>query len=418
MTNPHRSRRPRARDGRPRGLAGWSPALLTLLIGVLAVLTPEDFAVSRLLPAAPALAASMWSVGGTILLGILTMAAMFAIQIAFSEPATTFTALALGGVTAAAAYAAHVRLQRERTLSQVRSVADAAQAVVLRPVPHRLGGVGIETLYLAAAEEARIGGDFFEAVETPHGVRVLLGDVRGKGLSAVGVASAITNGFREAAYDEPDLARLARRLDTSMRRYSDTVTSSDAGEGFATAVLAEVRPGTRQVALVNCGHPPPLLLSGGPDGASPDRAAADENGLSGVGASGAGPSSVGPLAPAAVRALDPSAPSPPLNMAALIGGDYTVDTLRLSHGERLLFYTDGVIETRDRSGRFFPLEEWVVRQTAVPAPRLLGLLHRQLLRFSGGALDDDIAALVVHCEAAGAGRPAAAASGASPVPDP
>ncbi|WP_435178414.1 PP2C family protein-serine/threonine phosphatase [Actinacidiphila sp. bgisy145] len=401
MTIPHRRGRPRASGTRQSRLAWWSPALLTLLIGVLAVLTPQDFAVSRLLPAAPALAASMWSVSATLLLGVLTLAAMFAIQIAFAEPATAFTAFALAAVTAAAAYAAHVRLQRERTLSQVRSVADAAQAVVLRPVPHRLGGVGIETLYLAAAEEARIGGDFFEAVDTPYGVRVLLGDVRGKGLSAVGVASAITNGFREAAYDVPDLGRLARRLDTSIRRYSDTVTAPDAGEGFATAVLAEVRPGRREVSLVNCGHPPPILLSGGPDGAT---------GATGTGA--------GAATRPGSRVLDPSAPSPPLNMAALIGGEYTVDTLRLGPGDRLLFYTDGVTETRDAAGGFFPLQEWVARQTAVPAPRLLELLHRQLVRFSGGALDDDIAALVVHCEAGACGEPAAAPSGASPVPDP
>jgi serine phosphatase RsbU (regulator of sigma subunit) len=364
----HRSRSSRPPRGR-RGVAQWSPLLLTVVLGVLAVSTPHDFAVSRLLPAAPALAASMWSVSATVLLGVVTMVLVVVVQLAFDEPATSFTAVALAAVTAAAAYAAHVRLQRERTLLQVRSVADAAQAVVLRPVPHRLGDVGIETLYLAAAEEARIGGDFFEAVDTPHGVRVLLGDVRGKGLSAVGVASAITNGFREAAYDEPDLARLARRLDISMSRYSDTVTAPDAGEGFATALLAEIRHGAREVALLNCGHPPPVLLP-----------------RDGGAAGGA-------------RLLDPSAPSPPLNMARLIGGDYTVDSVPLATGDRLLLYTDGVTETRDRAGRFFPLPEWIAQQTAVPSTRLLTLLHQQLLRFSGGALDDDIAALVVHCDA-------------------
>ncbi|WUT80042.1 serine/threonine-protein phosphatase [Streptomyces sp. NBC_00669] len=390
---PHRSRRSRAPGSRRRGLAQWSPLLLTVVIGVLAVATPKAFAVSRLLPAAPALAASMWTVTATVLLGVLTLAAMLAIQLAFDEPATTFTAVAIAGVTAAAAYAAHVRLQRERTLTQVRSVADAAQAVVLRPVPRLLGGVGIETLYLAAAEEARIGGDFFAAVDSPHGVRVLLGDVRGKGLSAVGVASAIANGFREAAYDEPDLARLARRLERSVNRYSDTITAPDAGEGFATAIFAEVRPARREVTLLNCGHPAPLLLSGG----------------SGAGGSG-GPDG------GSIRVLDPSAPSPPLNMAALIGGEYTLDTVPLAPGDRLLFYTDGVTETRDRDGRFFPLTEWIAQQTAVSPPHLLALLHRQLLSFSEGALDDDIAALVVRCDGATDHR-AAAPSGASPASD-
>lgn len=130
----------RQRHGSPAGRGGraqWSPLVLAVVLGALALATPEDFAVSRLLPAAPALAASMWSVGATVALGVGTLAAVIVIQLAFSEPATAFTGAALAAVTAAAAYAAHVRLQRERTLVQVRSVADAAQAVVLRPVPGR-----------------------------------------------------------------------------------------------------------------------------------------------------------------------------------------------------------------------------------------------------------------------------------------
>jgi len=357
----------RHRSGPPtkrRGPAQWSPLLLTVALGVLALSTPKDFAVSRLLPAAPALAASMWSVGATLALGALNLGVVIVVQLVFDEPATEFTAAALVAVTAAAAYAAHVRLQRERTLTQVRSVADAAQAVVLRPVPSRLGGMGIDTFYLAAAEEARIGGDFYAAVDTPYGVRLLIGDVRGKGLSAVGVASAVTNSFREAAYDEPDLVPLARRLDASVARYGETAGAPDAGEGFATAVLAEFPPGGGRVRLVNCGHPSPLLMRRGD-----------------------------------TRDLDPAAPSPPLNMAALIGGGYTVDTVRLAPGDQLLFYTDGVTETRDPTGRFFPLQEWAAGQEAVPGHRLLALLHERLLRFSGGGLDDDIAVIAVRCDA-------------------
>jgi serine phosphatase RsbU (regulator of sigma subunit) len=357
----------------------WSPVVLTFVIGALAVATPRQFAISRLLAAPPALAASMWSVAATVVLGVFTVAALVAIQLVYHMPATTFAAAGLAAVTAAAGYAAHVRLTRERTLSQVRSVAEAAQAVVLRPVPHRLGPVGIETLYLAAAEEARIGGDFYEAVETPHGVRVLIGDVRGKGLSAVGVASAVTNCFREAAYDEPDLTILARRLDTSMGRYTSTMADAlpDAGEGFATAVLTQVRLGTGLLEVVNCGHPPPLLMR------------RDE-----------------------VAAVEPAAASPPLNMAGLVGGAYTMDAVPFGPGDRLLLYTDGVTETRNAAGVFFPLDEWVGRQGGVSDRKLLELLHERLLDHSGGALDDDIAALVLHFEAPAADA-AAQATGAA-----
>lgn len=336
-------------------------------IGVLTVVTPKDFAISRLMPVAPALAASSWTVPAIAVLGLVSVAVVLAIEFVYGLSALTFTAAAVGAVTAAAAYAAHGRLERERTLTKVRSVADAAQSVLLRPVPARIGNVQVETLYRAAAEEARIGGDFFEAVATPYGVRLVIGDVRGKGLSAVGVAGAVLNSFREAAFDEPDLVRLACRMDTSMARYTAGLPDGPE-ERFATALLAEIPPESAPAAFVNCGHPPALLLR--PDGT--------------------------------VAALEPSAPSPPLNMASLIGGGYTRDTLALTPGDRILLYTDGVTETRDSSGTFFPLARWARARTALPPRHLLDELHEELLRYSGGGLDDDVAALVIRYEGPGA----------------
>ncbi|MFE7357505.1 serine/threonine-protein phosphatase, partial [Streptomyces sp. NPDC057543] len=69
-----------------------------------------------------------------------------------------FTLAVIAGATAAAAYASHVRQQREQTLADVRSVAETTQKVLLRPMPHRLGRLDIEALYLAAAAQARVGG--------------------------------------------------------------------------------------------------------------------------------------------------------------------------------------------------------------------------------------------------------------------
>jgi serine phosphatase RsbU (regulator of sigma subunit) len=363
---PGRHRSPR----RLPDLAHLSPLLLTVAIGGLALSTPEEFAFSRLLPAAPALAASMWSVAATLTLGGVTMGAVLGILVARGQPAVAYSAGAVGAVTIAAAYAAHVRLERERTLTRVRSVADAAQAVVLRPVPHRIGAVGIESLYLAAAEEARIGGDFFEALETPYGIRLVIGDVRGKGLSAVGVASTLINCFREAAYDEPGLPALARRLDISLERHRALRPAEDEAERFATALFAQIPMSGDRAELLNCGHPPPLLLHGGE-----------------------------------VSQLDPGAASPPLNMAALIGAGYHVDTVQLAPGDALLLCTDGVTETRDGAGAFFPLLEWARVQDLAASPGLLVLLHEQLVRFSGGGLDDDIAALVVRRDSVPAATP-------------
>ncbi|WP_345014091.1 PP2C family protein-serine/threonine phosphatase [Streptomyces shaanxiensis] len=343
--------------------ARLSPVVLTVLIAALAFSTPREIAFSRLLPAAPALAAAMWPVIPTILLGAFCLLLMIVLSFFHTDLGTQYTSAAIIAVTLAAAYGSHVRLQREETLFQVRLVADAAQKVLLRPLPGRIGDIEIESLYLAAQEQARIGGDFYEAIGTPHGVRLLIGDVRGKGLSAVGAASAVISCFREAAYDEPDLQGIIHRLETTVTRHSAAIPAHDQPEHFATALLAEIPHGGGRMRLLNCGHPPPLIAHCGK-----------------------------------VRVLEPAIPSPPLNLAALIGDRYWVDTVAFVPGDQLLLYTDGVSEARDHAGQFFPLPDWMRRAQHLEQPReLLDQLHRDLLQHSGGRLDDDIAALAVRC---------------------
>ncbi|MFI9052097.1 PP2C family protein-serine/threonine phosphatase [Streptomyces sp. NPDC053427] len=338
-----------------------SPVILTVVIAGLAYATPPEMAFSRLLPAAPALAAAMWPVLPTVLLGTVCLFLMIGLSVVFPGLGTWWTAAGIIAVTVAAAYGSHVRLQRERTLFQVRLVADAAQQVVLSPMPRRFGGVEIDSLYLAAAAEARIGGDFYEVVDTRYGVRLLIGDVRGKGLPAVGAAAAIVNSFREAAYGETDMVSIARRLEASTTRYNAAFPPEGPMERFATALLVEIPHEGGRIEILNCGHPPPLLLNRGE-----------------------------------LRVLEPTAPSPLLNLAELIGDHYNIDTFDFTPGDLLLLYTDGVAEARARDGEFFPLAAWMRRQSPTPPRELLAALHRDLLHYSRGRLDDDIAALAVR----------------------
>ncbi|MEU8589002.1 PP2C family protein-serine/threonine phosphatase [Streptomyces sp. NPDC048664] len=356
-----RLQRRHAPYGNQRATVLLSPVIVTVLIACLAFSTPRQIAFSRLLPAAPALAAAMWPVLPTIALGAFCLLVMVALSFFYADLGTPYTGAAIVAVTLAAAWASHLRLQREEALFQVRLVADAAQQVLLRPLPRRVQDVEIESLYVAAQEQARIGGDFYEAADTPYGVRLLIGDVRGKGLSAVGAASAVINCFRENAYDQPDLMGIIHRLDTSLARHSAAFLTQYQPEHFATALIAEIPYGGGYVRILNCGHPPPLLVH-------------HEE----------------------VRVLEPTNPSPPLNLAALIGDHYYVDTFAFSSGDRLLLYTDGVSEARDRHGDFFPLARWVHEQGAVSTVDLLDRLHRELLHYSSGRLADDTAVLAVQ----------------------
>ncbi|MFG3168696.1 PP2C family protein-serine/threonine phosphatase [Streptomyces sp. NPDC048200] len=337
-----------------------SPLLLTVLLDALALLTPPGVPVTQLLPTAPALAAALWPVGPTLVLGLVCLLGVTVHSLLSADHSAMFTAGAIGAVALTAAYASHVRLQREATLTEVRTVADATQQV-LRPVPRRLGPLKIESLYLTATPHARVGGDFYAVADTRFGIRVILGDVRGKGLPALAVAGAILGSFREAAYESTDLARLAERLEaTLLRDDAASLAQGDPAELFATAVLAEIPRQGNTATILSCGHPPPLL---------------DRQG--------------------AIAFLLTEDPAPPLNLGGLLTTTCRPSRFDFRPGDQLLLYTDGVSETRDATGTFFPLLAWAQDQMTAPARPPLNGLHRALLKHSGNHLNDDIAAIAV-----------------------
>ncbi|MEV7687796.1 PP2C family protein-serine/threonine phosphatase [Streptomyces bungoensis] len=363
----------------------WLPLLYVAGVLVLEPLTPVDWPVSFLLIGVPLVAAFAH---GPVMTGAAAVFAVVFEGVLAGTPCCAgrsvgylwdrhyvasyvCTALVGGLGTVLAAH----RIRRERALADVRFVAEVAQRVLLRPPPHRIGGLLLESLYLSAAAEARIGGDLYEAVPTAYGVRLLIGDVRGKGLLAVETAAALLGAFREAAHDEPDLAALADRVETSMSRRATQLGGSELGERFVTAVFAEVPAGGGVIRVVNCGHPPPVLIR-----------------------------------PGEVRELDHGHPSPPLNLGMLVDDPYHVDTYSFVPGDRLLLYTDGVTETRDRGGSFYPLLERLRSWGPLPPRELLERLHDDLLAFSGDGLQDDTAALAA-CLLADEPEPSPAGSG-------
>lgn len=241
------------------------PFLVMALTILLDLITPDRERFDRLLVAAPALAAVTWSVAGTLGIGLLAMVARMVLSLTRGEeliPELIASETVLAAVTAGAAWASHVRTRYERDLRELTAVAEVVQRVVLRPLPARLGRFDLHLLYVAAAAKARIGGDFYEAVRVPGAVRIMLGDVQGKGLGAVETASVLLGSFRAAVYEAPDLATLADQLDEGLARYGAWDPDSDAAERFATVVLVEFPDGEDTARLLSCGHPAPLLQHG------------------------------------------------------------------------------------------------------------------------------------------------------------
>jgi serine phosphatase RsbU (regulator of sigma subunit) len=270
----------------------------------------------------------------------------------------------------------HVRRALLRELRQVRKVAGAAQSVLLRPLPPRLAGLSVAAAQLSADRGASIGGDLYEAVATEHGVRVVMGDVRGHGLSAIGTAAAVLGSFREAAHDEPELGRVLGRLDRALARHlreraraehpsSGRDPDSPVAEEFVTVLLLEIA-GDGELRAINCGHPWPYLISG---------------------------PRVDPLSQA--DPLPPLGPFPlPTDLAA-------TDCGHLHSDESLVLYTDGAEDARDARGHFFSLPEALakaVRDRPVSPQVILRTVFTALLHHSSGRPADDIALLVLRNE--------------------
>ncbi|MEP9361590.1 PP2C family protein-serine/threonine phosphatase [Nocardioides sp. CN2-186] len=245
---------------------------------------------------------------------------------------------------------AALRERREGQLQRMTVIAETAQRAVLRAIPTAIGSVGLAARYVSATAEALVGGDLYEVAATPYGVRVIVGDVRGKGLEAVQTAAAVLGAFRAAAFTEPDLGALSRTIDQTLARMVGD-------EEFVTAIVGEFHG--HRVTLANCGHHPPLLV------------VRDE-----------------------ATTLDTGEPTLPLGL----GSDPVLTEHAWPVGARILFYTDGLVEARDKHGDFFPLDDFAAELGAGTVEEAMDHLVDHLLAHSGRKLQDDMALVLAESE--------------------
>ncbi|MER5730325.1 PP2C family protein-serine/threonine phosphatase [Streptomyces sp. NPDC002138] len=351
-------------------LAECVPFVIALLV-LLVELTPAHVLYTGpLLVATPALAALTMGPRGTLAAAGVAVAVNVttaSVNDAWGgqQVYTNFLALFLVSVASFMTSRA-ARTRQASELDQVRRIATAAQDVLLRPVPARLGPVRAASMYLAAEEGARIGGDLYDVVQTRYGVRMIVGDVRGKGLPAVRAAAVVLGAFREAVHYEDELMEVVNHCGAALRRDAVVGGTLLAGgedmllEGFVTALVAQV-PDSPHVEVVNRGHPPPLLLRGG-----------------------------------AIRSLTPATPLPPLGLEEFIDGPPgRPDSYSYVPGDRLLLHTDGVIEARDGDNAFFDLPGAMTALGGHTRQAFLEGLHQALLRHTRGRLEDDVAVVLL-----------------------
>lgn len=258
--------------------------------------------------------------------------------------------IALMGVVSV--FLSRYRVDRERRLTQLTKVAEAAQRTILLPVPEQLGPVRVAVHYESAASDALVGGDLYGFVVTPYGLRVLVGDVRGKGLDAVRMTARVLATFRERANDDHLLTTLMARLDGTV------ALAAESDEEFVTAVLVQIA-NDGQVTVANAGHPPPILLP--------------RKGRS--------------------HSLEPDRLRPPLGL----GGEGNTVLTTMAPLDRLLLYTDGLTEARHpTTRRFLPEQQIIESLAATSVTDALSGLRKGVLGWSGGALNDDIALVLME----------------------
>jgi phosphoserine phosphatase RsbU/P len=192
------------------------------------------------------------------------------------------------------------RYQQE--LAIAASIQQGLMAVTIPDVPYAM----LDGRNLSCKE---IGGDFFDAVNTPEGLAVVLADVSGKGVSAALLASTLQG----MIYSQLTAGIGLTDVVSGVNRF---FTDKQIGEKYATLVLARIRH-DGQLEYVNCGHVPPLLICSG-------------------------------------EVLRPSHGNMPVGL--LPDATYESNICNLHHGDRLILVTDGVTEAENAAGDFFDNE--------------------------------------------------------------
>jgi len=253
-------------------------------------------------------------------------------------------------------WSAQRRIKQSRRLVTLGQVARSAQRAIMRPVPPHMPGMDVEVRYLSSALEAQVGGDAYDAVETPFGFRALVADAKGKGLDAVRSASLVVGSFRAWALDEASLSSLLQRLDLLAKR---DLTEGD----FVTALVAELNGPT--FSFATAGHPPPVRFRHG-----------------------------------AIHELR-TPPSPPLT---LFDTDETpaVGRVEIAAGDTILMFSDGLSEARNKDGQFFPFAQSLA-DTLTQHPELdladtINRLIDELRTFVHGELTDDLVLVAIRLE--------------------
>jgi serine phosphatase RsbU (regulator of sigma subunit) len=229
--------------------------------------------------------------------------------------------------------AEEVSRRYQQELAIAASIQQRLMAVTIPEVPYaKMRGRNLSC--------KEIGGDFFDVVNTDDGLAVVLADVSGKGVSAAVLASTLQGMVYAHLHARMPLTDIM----TSVNRF---FTQKHLGEKYATVIITRVRR-DGELEYVNCGHVPPLLVSG-------DQVMRPQHGN--------------------------------LPVGLLADAQYESDRVHLKPGDRFILVTDGVTEAENAHGEFYDNER--LEAVAAKTPTLEDIFASVSAFCAGNPLGDD-----------------------------
>lgn len=254
---------------------------------------------------------------------------------------------------------AAVVIANAKLFSREYRIAETLQSTLIGTIPDRLGGLTLGNKYLSALDEARVGGDLFDAVALPNGkVALMIADVSGKGIQAAMHTAMIRYMARAFIFQWPDSPATAlNMLNRAIINYFENMA-------IVTVFCAIIDPKTGLLVYANAGHPPAIAITH----SSKQQIMLYRTGI-------------------------------PIGYADDF--EYEERTVNLSPGDLLLLYTDGIIEARQAGGDVLSVEglqEILFRHTNLGPQEMVEVVCEETKRFAEGNFRDDIAIIAAAIE--------------------
>ncbi|MFJ8542105.1 SpoIIE family protein phosphatase [Streptomyces sp. NPDC093586] len=197
---------------------------------------------------------------------------------------------------------AAVQIDNARWYQNARDAALTLQRSMLPSHPRVTGGLEVASRYQPAEATSEVGGDWFDVIPLEgRKTALVVGDVMGSGITAAASMGRLRTATNTLAALDLDPALLLEHLDR---------TAAGLDQAIATCVYAVHDPHARQVRIANAGHLPPVRLRAG---------------------------------------RPPELLDLPTGVPLGVGGvAFSTTTVDLDPGDRLVFYTDGLVETRQQ----------------------------------------------------------------------